>query len=146
MRYNSTRNHQLTATPAEAVLHGIAPDGGLYLCDPAALALDPAKMLQKDFSGMAEAVLGVLSLLGRADIKVVTQGVSREVIDQLDEHSNVIGVVVPNSYEIGRLLAYACAHYFLGVEPAPFVAVDPVAFTPQNLSGAWLSVMKNKLT
>ena len=30
--------------------------------------------------------------------------------------------------------------------PAPFVAVDPVAFTPQNLSGAWLSVMKNKLT
>ena len=60
MRYNSTRNHQLTATPAEAVLHGIAPDGGLYLCDPAALALDPAKMLQKDFSGMAEAVLGRL--------------------------------------------------------------------------------------
>lgn len=95
---------------------------------------------------MAEAVLGVLSLLGRTDIKVVTQGVSKEVIDQLDEHSNVIGVVVPNSYEIGRLLAYACAHYFLGVEPAPFVAVDPVAFTPQNLSGAWLSVMKNKLT
>ena len=97
-------------------------------------------------SRMAEAVLGVLSLLGRTDIKVVTQGVSKEVIDQLDEHSNVIGVVVPNSYEIGRLLAYACAHYFLGVEPAPFVAVDPVAFTPQNLSGAWLSVMKNKLT
>ena len=60
MRYNSTRNHQLTATPAEAVLHGIAPDGGLYLCDPAALPLDPAKMLQKDFSGMAEEVLGRL--------------------------------------------------------------------------------------
>lgn len=97
-------------------------------------------------SRMAEAVLGVLSLLGRTDIKVVTQGVSKEVIDQLDDHSNVIGVVVPNSYEIGRLLAYACAHYFLGMEPSPFVAVDPVAFTPQNLSGAWLSVMKNKLT
>ena len=46
MRYNSTRNHSLTASPAEAVLRGIAPDGGLYLCDPAALPLDPAEMLQ----------------------------------------------------------------------------------------------------
>ena len=95
---------------------------------------------------MAEAVLGVLALLGRTDIKVVTQGVSKEVIDQLDDHSNVIGVVVSDGYEIGRRLAYACAHYFLGIEPSPFVAVDPVSFAPQILSGAWLSVMKNKLS
>ncbi len=60
MRYNSTRNHSLTTSPAEAVLRGIAPDGGLYLCDPAALPLDPAEMLQKDFTEMAEAVLGRL--------------------------------------------------------------------------------------
>lgn len=60
MRYNSTRNHSLTASPAEAVLRGIAPDGGLYLCDPAALPLDPAEMLQKDFTEMAGAVLGRL--------------------------------------------------------------------------------------
>ncbi len=60
MQYNSTRDHKLTASPAEAVLRGIAPDGGLYLCDPAALPLDPAEMLQKDFAGMAEAVLGRL--------------------------------------------------------------------------------------
>lgn len=95
---------------------------------------------------MAEAVLGVLELLGRNDIKVVTYGISKEVIDQLDERSNLIGIVAPNSYEIGRLLAYACAHYFLGAASSPFVTVDPVAFTPQNLSNAWLSVMKNKLT
>ena len=60
MRYNSTRNHSLAASPAEAVLRGIAPDGGLYLYDPAALPLDPAEMLQKDFTEMAEAVLGRL--------------------------------------------------------------------------------------
>ncbi len=60
MQYNSTRDHKQTASPAEAVLRGIAPDGGLYLCDPAALPLDPAEMLQKDFAGMAEAVLGRL--------------------------------------------------------------------------------------
>ena len=52
MQYNSTRNHKKTASPAEAVLRGIAPDGGLYLCDPATLPLDPAEMLQKDFAGI----------------------------------------------------------------------------------------------
>ena len=46
MQYNSTRNHKQTASPAEAVLRGIAPDGGLYLCDPATLPLDPAEMLR----------------------------------------------------------------------------------------------------
>lgn len=97
-------------------------------------------------SRVTEAVLGILALLKRTDIKIVTQGVSKAVIDQLDKHLNVVGVVCPNSYEIGRLLAYASAHFFLGQEQAPYVAVDPVAFTPQNLSSAWLSVMKNKLT
>ena len=57
MQYNSTRNRKLTAAAAEAVLRGIAPDGGLYICDPAALPLEPGEMLKKDFTEMAEAVL-----------------------------------------------------------------------------------------
>ena len=31
MKYQSTRNRALTASPAEAVLAGIAPDGGLFM-------------------------------------------------------------------------------------------------------------------
>ena len=57
MQYNSTRNRTLTAAAAEAVLHGIAPDGGLYICDPAVLPLEPSEMLKMDFTEMAEAVL-----------------------------------------------------------------------------------------
>ena len=40
MIYHSTRNEQLTASSTHAVLQGIAPDGGLYICDPAALPFD----------------------------------------------------------------------------------------------------------
>ena len=40
MKYQSTRNRALTATSTAAVLEGIAPDGGLYICDPAALPFD----------------------------------------------------------------------------------------------------------
>ena len=40
MIYHSTRNEQLTASSTHAVLQGIAPDGGLYICDPAALRFD----------------------------------------------------------------------------------------------------------
>ena len=49
MHYLSTRSHQETATSAEAVLRGLAPDGGLYvpetihaaeLSDAALISLD----------------------------------------------------------------------------------------------------------
>ena len=33
MLYHSTRNKQITASPAEALLRGLAPDGGLFLPD-----------------------------------------------------------------------------------------------------------------
>lgn len=96
-------------------------------------------------SRAAETVLGTLDVLGREDIRVVTNGISRTMVSRMTAHSNAIGIVSPNSYELGRLLALACARYFLGLEQPAFAAVDPVTFTPQNLSGAWLSVMKNKL-
>ena len=32
MRYHSTRNDQNFVDSAEAVLEGLAPDGGLYIC------------------------------------------------------------------------------------------------------------------
>ena len=31
MQYHSTRNHQTTVDSAQAVLSGLAPDGGLYV-------------------------------------------------------------------------------------------------------------------
>ena len=44
MHYLSTRSHQETATSAEAVLRGLAPDGGLYVPEtiPAAELSDAA--------------------------------------------------------------------------------------------------------
>ena len=37
MKYQSTRNRALTASPAEAVLAGIAPDGGLIVRYPSGI-------------------------------------------------------------------------------------------------------------
>lgn len=60
MLYSSTRNPMETASPAEAVLRGIAPDGGLYMNDLSEVKLDWRALLQKDFYGMAEEILGAL--------------------------------------------------------------------------------------
>ena len=49
MIYHSTRNEQLTASSTHAVLQGIAPDGGLYICD---LAADILHALLPDFQDM----------------------------------------------------------------------------------------------
>ena len=57
MIYHSTRNEQLTASSTHAVLQGIAPDGGLYICDPAASALRLARRPEKDTLSMAADIL-----------------------------------------------------------------------------------------
>ena len=58
MIYHSTRDEKLTAAPTRAVLEGIAPDGGLYVCDPGKLDFDWQGTLQKDTMSMAADILG----------------------------------------------------------------------------------------
>ena len=59
MLYHSTRNPSLTADSAQAVLEGLAPDGGLYM--PSALpAFDWKACLQGDSQAMATAILSAL--------------------------------------------------------------------------------------
>ena len=60
MLYHSTRDIRLTAAPARAVLEGIAPDGGLYICDPARLGFDWQGALRLDTLSMAAKILSAL--------------------------------------------------------------------------------------
>ncbi len=60
MIYRSTRS-AVTAAPAEAILAGIAPDGGLFLPEDFSFpAFDWEKTADKDFYGIAEDVLFAL--------------------------------------------------------------------------------------
>ena len=59
MLYHSTRNSSLTASSAQAVLEGLAPDGGLYM--PSRLpAFDWKACLAGDSQAMATAILSAL--------------------------------------------------------------------------------------
>ena len=59
MLYHSTRNPSLTASSAQAVLEGLAPDGGLYM--PSRLpAFDWKACLAGDSQAMATAILSAL--------------------------------------------------------------------------------------
>lgn len=60
MLYHSTRNIRLTAPSTRAVLEGIAPDGGLYICDPASLDFDWQGALRLDTLSMAAKILSAL--------------------------------------------------------------------------------------
>ena len=60
MNYHSTRSEQLTASSTHAVLQGIAPDGGLYICDPARLDFDWRAALEKPTLDMAADILHAL--------------------------------------------------------------------------------------
>ena len=58
MRYHSTRNEALTADSMQAVLQGLAPDGGLYVALPP--AFDWQSVLPLSTFGMAEKILSAL--------------------------------------------------------------------------------------
>jgi len=57
MNYHSTRNHLQITDSAQAVLNGLAPDGGLYV--PQTLPkLDVQAVLKMDVYAMAAAIIG----------------------------------------------------------------------------------------
>ena len=59
MLYHSTRSRELTVDSAQAVLNGLAPDGGLYV--PAQLpAIDVAACLQESTMEMATRIIGAM--------------------------------------------------------------------------------------
>ena len=61
MLYQSTRNKNLTATGPEAILQGIAPDGGLYMIpDFSSISLDWKSLLDLDTIPMAAKILQAL--------------------------------------------------------------------------------------
>ena len=61
MQYQSTRNDKLTANPLQAILWGLAPDGGLYVpCTLDKIIFDWKCTLNKDAFGIAETVLSAL--------------------------------------------------------------------------------------
>ena len=57
MKYQSTRDQNLTADSTQAVLQGIAPDGGLYISDVSALDFDWRACLDCDALTMSEQIL-----------------------------------------------------------------------------------------
>ncbi len=60
MIYQSTRNKNLTADSLSAVTRGIAPDGGLYICDPSLIGFDWKAVLRQDARGISVSVLSAL--------------------------------------------------------------------------------------
>ena len=61
MNYQSTRNANIHATAAEAVLQGLAPDGGLYTMPSlSGIRLDWQAALQMDTLSMAREILSAL--------------------------------------------------------------------------------------
>ena len=59
MLYHSTRNKNSTVDSAQAVLSGLAPDGGLYVPEKLP-AIDVTECLQEDTIRMAERIIGAL--------------------------------------------------------------------------------------
>lgn len=81
--YESTRSINITSTASKAVLHGIAPDGGLFVMrDLDQLKIDLKELLQMSYMQMAEHVLGML--LPDYPKEVMNECVKKAYTDKFD--------------------------------------------------------------
>ena len=59
IKYLSTRDNTHTITSSQAIINGLAEDGGLYIPENLEdLKLDYHEVIQQDYPGMAETVFG----------------------------------------------------------------------------------------
>ena len=73
MLLHSTRCKSCTASPMQAVLQGIAPDGGLYVPEnPAKMPFDYTELMQMDFLQMAQKIIETM-LPGFPDTEKLVQ-------------------------------------------------------------------------
>ena len=92
MDYQSTRNSALTADSAQAVLQGIAPDGGLYIADPAKLDFDWKAALECDARGMSERILHAL-LPDFPDMKGIVERSYKDKFETVKVAEPLLGTV-----------------------------------------------------
>ena len=85
----------------------------------------------------AEFVLAALRNNGNATTKLVTLDLSEPLALDMVKDGNVAAIVADEAYGIGTTLARAAAAGLLKKELPPFLAVDAIAITKDNLKEGW---------
>ena len=85
----------------------------------------------------AESVLEAARAAGRNDVKVVTYDLGANNDLEMAKGGLLYGTVVDKPYQIGQTLAKLAGYKALGKEAPPFVTVDLIAVTKDNLAEGW---------
>ena len=85
----------------------------------------------------AEFVLAALRNNGNTHTKIVTLDLSEPLALDMVKGGNVAAIVADEAYGIGATLARASAAKLLGKELPPYVAVNAIAITKDNLKEGW---------
>ena len=105
MKYVSTRNKNLQAEPVKAVLEGIAPDGGLYILNPAEIDFDWQSALSCSAREMSARILSEL-LPGFGDMQEL---VDAAYLDKFETEDLVPLVKVGDRYVLELFRGPTCA-------------------------------------
>lgn len=95
--YESTRNKDITATPSQALIRGLAPDGGLYVLRNLG-EVKPVlnEILKKDYFGMASEILSIF--LPDYSSNDIENAVSAAYSDKFDDNKIVPLKKVGNNF------------------------------------------------
>ena len=117
---------------------GYAEESGTGDIASAMLSQNPnLKGIYVAWDTAAESVLEAARAAGRNDVKVVTYDLGANNDLEMAKGGLLYGTVVDKPYQIGQTLAKLAGYKALGKEAPPFVTVDLIAVTKDNLAEGW---------
>ena len=94
------------------------------------------------WEGPAMHVMNALNDLNRSDVAVVTADLEYAMALNMAKGGMVKALSAQLPYEQGMAMALAAAGSLIGKKVPPFVGIEPVYVTPENLLRAWGTVFK----
>ena len=88
----------------------------------------------------AEGVLAALRSAKNSKTKIVTLDLSEPVGLDMVKGGNVAGIAADQAYELGRAMATTAGYGLLGKAAPPYVALNALAVTKDNVQEAWKTV------
>lgn len=119
---------------------GFTEEGATYDVASAMIQQHPEiKGIYVAWDVAAEGVLEALRAAGREDVKVVAHDLGATNDLDMAQGGIMYGTVADLPYQLGVTLANLAVLDLLGADAPPFVAVDYIKVTRENLADAWMA-------
>ena len=136
IKYLSTRDNTHTITSSQAIINGLAEDGGLYIPENLEdLKLDYHEVIQQDYPGMAETVFG--KFFSDFDEETIEKVVSRSYTGKFSTEEITPLTKVEDAFVLELYHGPTCAFKDVALSALPNLMVESMRMNSDSHRYQW---------